>query len=245
MLHLQRWFDLIQFHAPWSDGITGGVSGLIPQVTLKKEQATFKFSPLVVEKPAAAATPAAKPADKKPAAAATTTTTTTTPAAEEKLDYPSVLDIRVAKIVKAYEHPKADKLYVEEIDVGEEKPRQVCSGLKGKIPLADLQDRVLLVVCNLKPAPLVGIMSQAMVLVASEGDNKHEFPTVPSGAKIGERVIFGNATAAPVKEIGKEYLFKLLPALKTNDQGQVTFNGHVCNTSTGPVVSNFKNAPVK
>ncbi len=35
------------------------------------------------------------------------------------------LDIRAGKIVKAWKHPKADKLYIEHIDVGEKEPRTV------------------------------------------------------------------------------------------------------------------------
>jgi tRNA-binding EMAP/Myf-like protein len=38
----------------------------------------------------------------------------------------SRLDLRVARILKAWKHPNADGLYIEEIDVGEDKPRQVC-----------------------------------------------------------------------------------------------------------------------
>ena len=35
------------------------------------------------------------------------------------------LDIRVGRIVKVDQHPNAESLYVEDIDLGEEKPRQV------------------------------------------------------------------------------------------------------------------------
>lgn len=60
------------------------------------------------------------------------------------------LDIRVGKILKAWKHPNADTLYVEEIDVGEEKPRQICSGLLKFIPLEHMQGAETLVICNLK-----------------------------------------------------------------------------------------------
>lgn len=41
-----------------------------------------------------------------------------------------LLDIRVGKVLKAWKHPEADSLYVEEVDVGEpEGPRTICSGL--------------------------------------------------------------------------------------------------------------------
>jgi tRNA-binding EMAP/Myf-like protein len=40
-----------------------------------------------------------------------------------------LIDVRVGKVIKAYKHEEADKLYVEEVDVGEAEPRQICSGL--------------------------------------------------------------------------------------------------------------------
>jgi hypothetical protein len=49
------------------------------------------------------------------------------------------LDIRVGLIRKAEKHPDADSLYVEEIDVGEEAPRTVVSGLVKYIPLEEMQ----------------------------------------------------------------------------------------------------------
>lgn len=50
------------------------------------------------------------------------------PAASKKAgDEPTVdmLDMRVGRIIKVEQHPNADSLYVEEIDLGEDKPRQV------------------------------------------------------------------------------------------------------------------------
>ena len=49
------------------------------------------------------------------------------------------LDIRVGLIRKAEKHPDADSLYVEEIDVGEDAPRTVVSGLVKFIPLEEMQ----------------------------------------------------------------------------------------------------------
>ena len=51
----------------------------------------------------------------------------------------SRLDIRVGLIKKVQKHPDADSLYVEEIDVGEESPRTVVSGLVKYIPLEEMQ----------------------------------------------------------------------------------------------------------
>ncbi|KAG8369642.1 hypothetical protein BUALT_Bualt14G0034800 [Buddleja alternifolia] len=103
----------------------------------------------------------------------------------------SRLDIRVGLITKAQKHPDADSLYVEEIDIGEPQPRTVVSGLVQYIPLEEMQNRKVCVLCNLKPANMRGIKSQAMVLAASNSDHtKVELVEPPQGAVVGERVTF-------------------------------------------------------
>ncbi|KAL3635972.1 hypothetical protein CASFOL_020519 [Castilleja foliolosa] len=103
----------------------------------------------------------------------------------------SRLDIRVGLITKVQKHPDADSLYVEEIDVGEPQPRTVVSGLVNFIPLEEMQNRKVCVLCNLKPANMRGIKSQAMVLAASNNDHtKVELVEPPQGAVAGERVTF-------------------------------------------------------
>lgn len=93
----------------------------------------------------------------------------------------SRVDVRVGKIVKVEVHPNADSMYVEEIDVGEAAPRVVVSGLVGKVEMAALQDRMVLVVCNLKPANLRSIKSHAMLLAATGADGKTECLDPPPG----------------------------------------------------------------
>lgn len=65
------------------------------------------------------------------------------------------------------QHPDADSLYLEKIDVGEPEPRTVVSGLVAHVSQEDLHDRLVLVLCNLKPQKMRGIESQAMLLCAS------------------------------------------------------------------------------
>ena len=60
------------------------------------------------------------------------------------------LDMRVGLITTAKKHPDADSLYIEEIDVGEEKPRQVISGLVKFVPIEEMQNRKAIILCNLK-----------------------------------------------------------------------------------------------
>lgn len=104
---------------------------------------------------------------------------------------PSRLDIRVGKIVEVSKHPEADALYVEKIDLGEEQPRTIVSGLVNYVPINEMQDRLVIVLCNLKPAKMRGIESSGMVLCASIENNgvKSVEPLEPAeGSKPGDKV---------------------------------------------------------
>lgn len=82
-------------------------------------------------------------------------------------DGPHRLDIRIGKIVDVSKHPDADTLYVEKIDLGEVAPRTIVSGLAQFVPIEQMQNRFVAVLCNLKPAKMRGIESQGMVLCTS------------------------------------------------------------------------------
>jgi hypothetical protein len=66
-----------------------------------------------------------------------------------------MMDIRVGVIQKVWNHTTADTLYCEEINVGEDAPLEICSGLRDYYSLEELQGRKVLVVCNLKAAKIV------------------------------------------------------------------------------------------
>lgn len=91
------------------------------------------------------------------------------PAVVEVIDV-SRLDMRVGKIVEVSRHPDADALYLEKIDCGEAAPRTVVSGLVRFIPIEEMKDRMVIVMCNLKPAKMRGVTSEAMVMCASTPD---------------------------------------------------------------------------
>ncbi|GFH06080.1 predicted protein [Haematococcus lacustris] len=65
-------------------------------------------------------------------------------------------------------------LYVEQIDVGEPEPRTIVSGLVGFVPLEQMQERLVLVICNLKARNMRGVKSHGMVLCAS--NSAHDQP---------------------------------------------------------------------
>ncbi|MFA6709914.1 MAG: methionine--tRNA ligase [Candidatus Methanomethylophilaceae archaeon] len=78
------------------------------------------------------------------------------------------LDIRVGKIVSVDDHPDAEKLYLLKVDVGDAEDRQIIAGLKAYYSKSEMLNRKVLVLCNLKPAKLRGLMSEGMLLAADD-----------------------------------------------------------------------------
>lgn len=80
--------------------------------------------------------------------------------ADADLD-PSKLDFRVGIIQKCWEHPEAEKLLCEEINLGESTgPRQIASGLRAHYSAAEVEGRKVIVLANLKDRNMVGFKSQ-------------------------------------------------------------------------------------
>jgi methionine--tRNA ligase beta chain len=162
----------------------------------------------------------------------------------------SKLDIRVGVIQKAWEHPEADKLYCEEIDLGEEGgPRQIASGLKAHYSnVEDLEGRKVLVLANLKVRKLLGFPSHGMVLcAASEDGSEVKFVDPPEGAEVGERVFvegYGGEPASENQVIKKKMLDAIFPELKTNGDGVATYKGVPLSTSAGVCKSSLSNVPI-
>jgi len=115
----------------------------------------------------------------------------------------SKLDIRVGVIKRAWEHTEAEKLFCEEIDLGEPTgPRSIASGLRQHYKVEDLIGRRVLVLANLKERKLVGFPSHGMVLCSSSEDGTIvRFVDPPSDAVIGERVICQGFEGEPVCNI--------------------------------------------
>ena len=80
------------------------------------------------------------------------------------------LDLRVAKVLEASNHPNADKLIVLKIDLGFEQ-RQICAGIRGQYDPATLVGRNIVVVANLAPRMMRGLESKGMLLAASNADH--------------------------------------------------------------------------
>lgn len=170
------------------------------------------------------------------------------PATDELV--PSRLDLRVGKIVSVEKHPDADSLYVETVDLGEEKTRTVVSGLAGLVPMEALNGRIGVFLCNLKPQKMRGIESQAMLMCASSADPRAVEPlNVPEGCKPGDKVFFeGHDAGTPDTELKpkKKVWDSLQVDMKTNDECVALWKDNSMLTAAGPIkCSSLAGAPIK
>ena len=110
---------------------------------------------------------------------------------EEKVEEVTIddfakLQFKVGTIVKCEPHPKADRLLVEQIDLGGEV-RQIVSGIAKHYKPEELIGKQVVVVTNLKPVKLRGVESYGMILCATD-DKDLSFVTVakemPNGVTV-------------------------------------------------------------
>jgi methionine--tRNA ligase beta chain len=155
------------------------------------------------------------------------------------------LNIQVGLIKECKRHPDAQKLYVEQIDLGEESgPREILSGLVDYIPIDQMIGTRCLVISNLKPANMRGITSYGMVLCASDVPDKKavHFVTPPADAPLGARVYLEGATEEELKFAPSDRVdpkkknhawMKASPGLASNAEGFACFEGRRLVTAQG------------
>ena len=96
------------------------------------------------------------------------------------------LDLRIAEIKEAKDHPNADKLVVMKIDTGEGE-KQIVAGLRAYYTNEELVGKRVVVVNNLQPAKLRGEESNGMLLAADTGSDVVILvpeKDVPAGSKV-------------------------------------------------------------
>lgn len=97
------------------------------------------------------------------------------------------IDLRVAKVLSAEKVKNADKLLKLELELGDET-RTVVSGIAEYYKSEQLVGKNLILVANLKPVKLRGILSQGMILAASDDEDNLVLVTVDEGIKSGSQV---------------------------------------------------------
>ena len=76
--------------------------------------------------------------------------------------------LKIGTILEAEEVEKSDRLLKLKVDLGEEKPRQIIAGIKEYYTPQDLINTQICVVANLKPAKIMGMLSEGMLLAAKD-----------------------------------------------------------------------------
>ena len=210
------------------------------------------------DNPAAAATEASPNTDATPKAEKKKKQKKVQPPQEPVVMDVSKLDIRVGLIEKCWEHEEADKLYCEEINLGEEEgPRNIASGLKAHYSADEMVGKKVLVLANLKSRKLVGFPSHGMVLCACKygeaedgSEDTVEFVCPPEDAEIGDRVVCEGFEGEPATEnqvVKKKILNAVFPDLKVNADGVAVYKDVPLTTTTGGLTcktNSLKDVPI-
>lgn len=112
--------------------------------------------------------------------------------AEEKtyitIDEFAKMDLRIAEVIACEKMPKADKLLILKVKLGEEE-RTVVSGIAQHYSPEEMVGKKVILVANLKPSKLRGVVSEGMILAASNEDHTQlEVLTLQSDILSGNRV---------------------------------------------------------
>lgn len=97
------------------------------------------------------------------------------------------LKLRVAKVVAAEKHPDADRLLKLTVDAGEPEHRTVCAGIAEAYSPDDLVGRTVVLLANLAPRKIRGVLSQGMLLAAGDGP-AIQLATVPGDLPPGTEI---------------------------------------------------------
>ena len=144
--------------------------------------------------------------------------------------------MRVGRIVKIEKNPISDKLYNEQVDMGNGEVRGIASGLQKHMSIEDLQDRLVLVLANLKPKKLAEYMSHGMILCPELTDPVViEMFNLPEGTEIGDRVGAEGFEMKPLDEISSKVWERVKKGLSIDEEGNANFNGALLRTEKGVV----------
>lgn len=135
-------------------------SNLFPRVDLKTAEPAGNAR----NAPAGKTLKASKAAVKEPSKAGEVET----PPAEITFSDFQKLELRVGTVISCEKHPKADKLLVFKVDLGEAEPRQILSGIAEHFKPEALTGKQVCVVSNLAARTIRGMVSQGMILTSED-----------------------------------------------------------------------------
>ena len=98
------------------------------------------------------------------------------------------IQLRIGEILKCEEVPKSKKLLCSQVKIGSEV-KQIVSGIKMQYSAEEMVGKKVVVVANLKPAKLAGLLSEGMLLCAEDAEGNlallNAEKDMPNGAEIG------------------------------------------------------------
>ena len=106
---------------------------------------------------------------------------------EISIDDFAKLELQIGEIVSCEAVKKSKKLLCSQVKIGNET-RQIVSGIKADYSPEEMVGKKVVVITNLKPAKLAGILSEGMILCAEDADGRLSLLTaekdMPAGAEI-------------------------------------------------------------
>jgi len=161
------------------------------------------------------------------------------PAAAKPEDV-SRMRMQVGLIKTIEKHPDADSLFVETVDFGDHT-RTIVSGLAKYYKPEDLQGKKAVFLTNLKKGKLRGIMSEGMIMAASNDAHDQVEVIFAENAEPGERVVVDGFLGEPDNQVDAKksngvWEKSIQPFYSTNDKQEVTWKNVVMKTEkTGTI----------
>ncbi|EIE26032.1 nucleic acid-binding protein [Coccomyxa subellipsoidea C-169] len=253
--NIVRWYDYLQHRAD--------TQGIYPKVNFKKPP--LNLQPPVVApakaKGSESATSTQKPSSGRPQAPAAKAASSTSGAPPPTKQAPpsanGAPEAAPPKKAKGSKKEGADggkaapaakdaEARIDQLDI--RVGQIIVSGLVKFVPLDQMQQRKVVVLCNLKPAKMRDVLSSGMVLCASNASHDKVDPIAPPpDAQIGERIKFEGFTGEPDAQLNpkKKIFEKLADDLVTNADGLAVYKGIPFMTGKGPVTASIPNASIK
>ncbi|UCF13118.1 MAG: methionine--tRNA ligase [Thermoplasmatales archaeon] len=155
----------------------------------------------------------------------------------EEADPFSKLDLRVAKIIDVEDHPQADKLYIMQLDLGPLGKRSIVAGIKTCYSKEELNGKSIVIVTNLKPAKIRGIVSKGMLL-ATEDEQGIISLLNPKDATPGAEIFVEGIPREPVSVLEFEDFKQAIMTI--GDKQEVVYNRKPLKSKNNTVVTDKK-----
>ncbi|MCX8147073.1 MAG: methionine--tRNA ligase [Candidatus Woesearchaeota archaeon] len=155
----------------------------------------------------------------------------------------SMLDLRIARVLEAKQHPNADKLLILQIDTGLDK-RQICAGLAAYYKPEELVGKNIVVVRNLKPARLRGEVSAGMLLAGEDEKTKTYRVLEAKGARAGERVYAEGISLAAENELKEITMDDFLKVKLEVNEGKAVYKGQLLKAGKEEIICDVKKGKV-